>query len=264
VAAEWHIINFDRLCGTIKTPNLDPGILRVKLFPYSLTRKAKLWYENAPKKDLKSWFNLRASFLERFGKCTLLHKKYILDFKQQENETLTHAWVRSKKITYNMEHGLRDWMLTNSFYYGLNNDSMCFLDKEVETHFINKKPYEALSILDGILVETNICKSLDKVKNLDLDINEEKNSDGNVEVIVLKESTMFLGDKKFEKQEKTTNLEPLMITNDKQVEEVKMLSETREPLLDLDKCSLNELITILQKFSNDPSINIHQAGLDHT
>jgi hypothetical protein len=65
VAVEWHIINFDRLCGTIKTPNLDPGILRVKLFPYSLTRKAKLWYENAPKKDLKSWFNLRASFLEK-------------------------------------------------------------------------------------------------------------------------------------------------------------------------------------------------------
>jgi hypothetical protein len=51
-----------------------------------------------------------------------------------------------------------------------------------------------------------------------------------------------------------------MITNDKQVEEVKMLSETKEPLLDLDKCSLYELINILQKFSNDPSINIHQAG----
>lgn len=49
-------------------------------------------------------------------------------------------------------------------------------------------------------------------------------------------------------------------TNDKQVEEVKMLSETKEPLLDLDKCSLHELINILQKFANDPTFNVHQAG----
>ena len=33
-----------------------------------------------------------------------------------------------------------------------------------------------------------------------------------------------------------------------------------EPLLDLDKCSLSELITILQKFAKDPSINANQAG----
>jgi hypothetical protein len=30
--------------------------------------------------------------------------------------------------------------------------------------------------------------------------------------------------------------------NEKQVDEVKMLSEVKEPLLDLDKCSLHELI----------------------
>jgi hypothetical protein len=33
----------------------------------------------------------------------------------------------------------------------------------------------------------------------------------------------------------------------------------KEPLLDLDKCSLNELINILQSF-NDPYFNVHQTG----
>jgi hypothetical protein len=33
-----------------------------------------------------------------------------------------------------------------------------------------------------------------------------------------------------------------------------------EPLLDLDKCSLNELINILQSFANDPSFSVHQTG----
>jgi hypothetical protein len=51
-----------------------------------------------------------------------------------------------------------------------------------------------------------------------------------------------------------------MITNNKQIEEVKMLSEAREPLLDLDICSLHELIAIVEKFSKDPTINVHQAG----
>jgi hypothetical protein len=51
-----------------------------------------------------------------------------------------------------------------------------------------------------------------------------------------------------------------MIMNEKKVEEVKMLSEVKEPLLDLEKCSLHELMSILQKFASDPSINANQAG----
>ena len=35
--------------------------------------------------------------------------------------------------------------------------------------------------------------------------------------------------------------------NERKVEEVKILSEVKEPLLDLDNCSLHELISILQK-----------------
>ena len=58
-----------------------------------------------------------------------------------------------------------------------------------------------------------------------------------------------------------TNL--LVKANDEttKVEELKMLNDVvTEPLLDLDKCSLSELITILQKFAKDPSINANQAG----
>jgi hypothetical protein len=50
-------------------------------------------------------------------------------------------------------------------------------------------------------------------------------------------------------------------TKKKKLEEVKMLSDNiKEPLLYRDTCSLNELINILQKNSNDPSFNVHQTG----
>jgi hypothetical protein len=52
--------------------------------------------------------------------------------------------------------------------------------------------------------------------------------------------------------------ESIMVVEEKQVEEIKMLSDKiTEPLLDLDRCSLNELITLLQNFANNPSFNVH-------
>jgi hypothetical protein len=44
------------------------------------------------------------------------------------------------------------------------------------------------------------------------------------------------------------------------VEEVKMLNEVIDPLLDLEKCSLHDLISTLQKFASDSSIDVNQAG----
>jgi hypothetical protein len=52
-----------------------------------------------------------------------------------------------------------------------------------------------------------------------------------------------------------------MGVEEKEVEEVKMLGDNiKEPLLDLDKCSLNELINIFQIFANDPYFHVHQTG----
>ena len=44
------------------------------------------------------------------------------------------------------------------------------------------------------------------------------------------------------------------------VEEVKMLNKVIDPLLNLEKCSLHELISTLQKFASDSSIDVNQAG----
>jgi hypothetical protein len=52
LAAEWHIINFERICKTIQVPNLYPMILKAKLFRHSMTQIAKIWYNNTPKRDL--------------------------------------------------------------------------------------------------------------------------------------------------------------------------------------------------------------------
>jgi hypothetical protein len=50
-----------------------------------------------PPKD-KYWFNMRASFLEKFGRCTIEHFKLMHDFKQLGKESVIQAWRRFKKI----------------------------------------------------------------------------------------------------------------------------------------------------------------------
>jgi hypothetical protein len=39
-----------------------------------------------------------------------------------------------------------------------------------------------------------------------------------------------------------------------------LFDNIKEPLIDREKCSLNELINILQSFDNDPSFNVHQTS----
>jgi hypothetical protein len=84
-------------------------------------------------------------------------------------------------------------------------------------------------LLDGLLVEVKIKKSLEKAKVLEEDFDDRHD--------ILK-----------------------LYNREKEVEELKMLSEVKDPLLDLEKCSLHELINILQKFASDPSINTNEAG----
>ena len=60
--------------------------------------------------------------------------------------------------------------------------------------------------------------------------------------------------------EKVPVKQQVWVKKEKKVEEVKMLNEVKDPLLDLENCSLHELISILQKFASDPSINTNQAG----
>ena len=58
--------------------------------------------------------------------------------------------------------------------------------------------------------------------------------------------------------------ESIMVRNDTQVEEVKMPSEVNEPLLDLDRCSLHELINILQNILMILLLMFIKQDLDHT
>jgi hypothetical protein len=56
------------------------------------------------------------------------NRELILSFKQRNNELLIHAWERFRGLAYELEHGLRDWMLLHSFYCGLTMSSKSYVN----------------------------------------------------------------------------------------------------------------------------------------
>jgi hypothetical protein len=55
-------------------------------------------------------YNIKASFKERFGPPSIMsyNRKLIFAFKQQDDETLIHAWERFRGLAYELEHSLSD------------------------------------------------------------------------------------------------------------------------------------------------------------
>ena len=63
--ARGHIKSFLELCNSFKMPGVPEDVLKLKLFPYSLTDKARTWLNNLPPGSLQSWIDLCKSFLGR-------------------------------------------------------------------------------------------------------------------------------------------------------------------------------------------------------
>ena len=92
-SALQHINKFIGICNGIYAPNVDHDIFKVKLFPHSLLGLASIWFQSTLKGNLKSWFNMKASFLDRFSPIGVSSKakKDLFVFKQRDDERLVDA-----------------------------------------------------------------------------------------------------------------------------------------------------------------------------
>ena len=63
--AKAHLQNFLELCDTVVIKDVAQNSIRLRLFPFSLTRKVKQWfYQN--KEAIDTWEKCSAAFLAKF------------------------------------------------------------------------------------------------------------------------------------------------------------------------------------------------------
>jgi len=91
-----HLHDFEELCSCIHIQGMSRVTLKWKLFPFSLMGKARRWYSRYVGSVDREWEKLQAKFcLNCFpiSRVACLHRE-ILNFKQEEKESLGAAWAR--------------------------------------------------------------------------------------------------------------------------------------------------------------------------
>ncbi|GJW21333.1 reverse transcriptase domain-containing protein [Tanacetum coccineum] len=75
-------------------------VVRLMMFPLSLTGEAKTWLDELNEGTIKMWDELRTAFISRFFPPTLFDRLLgeIRGLSQHENESLTNAWLRMKEM----------------------------------------------------------------------------------------------------------------------------------------------------------------------
>src|SRR3989337_1962076 len=152
--AASHLNTFVELCDMQKKKDADNDIAKLKLFPFSLRDRAKIWFNSLPRNSIDSWDKCKDAFITKYfppAKIISLRMQ-IMNFRQLEHEHVAQAWERMKLMLRNCPtHGLKLWMIIQKNYAGLNFSSRNLLDSATGGTFMKITLGEATKLLDNIM-----------------------------------------------------------------------------------------------------------------
>ena len=97
ISPHEHLRHFAKTCEFCVPPaNVTEDQKKLRLFPFTLTGKAKDWLFTLPNGTIQTWEELELNFLEKFFPMSkyLDKKQEIENFRQGESESLYDAWER--------------------------------------------------------------------------------------------------------------------------------------------------------------------------
>jgi len=95
-----HLSNFLAMCDIIKLNRVSVDVIRLRLFPFSLTDRASEWFLNEEPNSFTTWEALSRAFLSKYfllGKAAKLRVK-ITSFSQRGDESLFEVRERFKDL----------------------------------------------------------------------------------------------------------------------------------------------------------------------
>ncbi|XP_028763314.1 uncharacterized protein LOC114721621 [Neltuma alba] len=126
-----HLTKFIEVCENFKQTGVTKDVLRLRLFPMSLSHKAKTWLNSLPEHSIKTWDELVSKFKARFiprGKRATLRGE-LLSFEQHPDELFYEAWERFKDMWRNCpNHEQKKYVLMEAFWNGLNDQTVTMLN----------------------------------------------------------------------------------------------------------------------------------------
>ena len=152
-----HIREFEEVCNTFKEDATTLDLMRLKLFPFTLKDKAKIWLNSLRPRTIRNWTEMQAEFLKKFFSThkTNSLKRQISTFSANENEKFYACYERyMEALNACPNHGFDTWLLVNYFYDGISPFMKQLLETMWGGDFLSKNPEEALDFL-GYVVEAS-------------------------------------------------------------------------------------------------------------
>ncbi|RVW48735.1 hypothetical protein CK203_076128 [Vitis vinifera] len=89
-----HIKEFEEVCNTFREGEASIDLMRLKLFPFTLKDKAKIWLNSLRPRSIRNWVDLQAEFLKKFFPTHRTNglKRQISNFSAKENEKFHECW----------------------------------------------------------------------------------------------------------------------------------------------------------------------------
>ncbi|RVX20803.1 hypothetical protein CK203_002380 [Vitis vinifera] len=109
-----HIKEFEDVCNTLQEGGASIDLMRLKLFPFTLKDKAKIWLNSLRPRSIHTWTDLQAEFLKKFFPTHRTNglKRQISNFSAKENEKFYECWERyMEAINACPHHGFDTWLL---------------------------------------------------------------------------------------------------------------------------------------------------------
>ena len=100
VKIQMHINIFLEICDLFKQNGVSDDAIKLRLFPFSLRNKARVWLNSMPAGTFTSWNILAEKFLARYFPLakTAKMRNDITLFMQSDNESLYEAWEKYKDM----------------------------------------------------------------------------------------------------------------------------------------------------------------------
>ena len=148
-----HMGRFMRMGNTIKLNRVRPEVIRLQLFPFSLTDVAAAWFESLPVGSVTNWGELVEAYMSKIFPLALTSERRgeIIVFKQGEDESLYNAWERYRRLLKRCPmHGIDLTTLMDIFYHSMNYASKGIIDVAYCGAFKRKSVEEARWMIEDL------------------------------------------------------------------------------------------------------------------
>ena len=203
--AQEHLDAIEEIMEGYKVAGVTQDQIMLRVFPRTLTGKAKRWLKLLPPNSIRSWAALKEKFIAEFNTPAMINLKLskINNFTQEGGESLNQAWIRFQELLRACpQHDMTQWRILARFYDALDISTRQNLDNGGP--FLHLSEDEALQRLD-VLAKYSHQYHEGKTKK---DVGSISNDDKDGEIRALK-AKLEGTDRKIEKL--TTSLHAMRV-----------------------------------------------------